>query len=332
MDDIYFEPNYGRLYEPIEKGVCEVFELNHPLGRVSHLFIKRLIPMSIDGVCYFDISTPYGYGGPRIINCQAADKCQLVQAFHDAFEEYCQKEHIVYEFVRFHPLHNNAQDFRSCYELTFRRFTTGTNLKDYDNPVKSEFSKSKQKSIRKALEAGVEYRVIEKPSSLEEFKRIYYSTMNRKNAASVYYFNDEYFESLLDSFGERILLVEVLYEGQVIGMGLNLLYGKTIHIHLSGTLAEYHHLSASFVMRYALVEWGKAHGVDLIHEGGGVTGKIDDPLYLFKKQFGRNTEFEFYVSRKIWNRKVYNSLSQAAGIEEELSPLPSYRTKAAARE
>lgn len=332
MDDIYFEPNYGRLYEPIEKGVCEVFEFNHPLGRVRHLFIKRLIPVPIHGVSYFDISTPYGYGGPRIIDCESADKCQLVGAFHDAFEEYCEKEHIIYEFVRFHPLSTNAQDFSTCYELSFRRYTTGTNLKDYENPVKSEFSKSKQKSIRKALEAGVEYRVIENPGDLEEFKRIYYSTMTRKNAASVYYFTDEYFKSLLNFFGKQILLVEVLYEGRVIGMGLNLLYGKIIHIHLSGTLAEYHQLSASFVMRYALVEWGKVHGMELIHEGGGVTGEIDDPLYLFKKQFGKNTEFKFYVSRKIWNREVYSRLCQTAGTQEELGSLPVYRSTAAGRE
>ncbi|WP_185959967.1 GNAT family N-acetyltransferase [Planococcus soli] len=332
MDDIYFERNYGRLYEQIEQGICEVFEFKHPLGKVSHMFIKRLIPVSINGESYYDISTPYGYGGPLIIGFEKVDKCQIVQEFHDAFEKYCRKENIICEFVRFHPLFTNAQDFSSCYELIFRRYTTGTNLKDYENPVKSEFSKSKQKSIQKALQAGVEYRMTENPVSLEAFKRIYYSTMNRKSAASIYYFNDNYFEELLRSFGKNILLAEVIYEGKVIAMGLNLVYGKTIHIHLSGTLAEYHQLSSSFVMRYALVEWGKAHGMDLIHEGGGVTGEKDDPLYLFKKQFGKNTEFTFYVSHKIWNQKVYNMLCQTVGSQAEADVFPAYRSTAAVRE
>lgn len=332
MEDIYFERNYGRLYEQIEHGICEVFEFKHLLGKVSHLFIKRLIPVSINGASYYDISTPYGYGGPMITDCEKADKCQLVQAFHDAFEEHCRKDNIVCEFVRFHPLFTNAQDFSSCYELIFRRYTTGTNLKDYENPVQSEFSKSKQKSIRKALEAGVEYRVTKNPASLETFKHIYYSTMNRKSAASIYYFDDAYFAELLHSFGKNILLAEVLYEGKVIAMGLNLVYGKTIHIHLSGTLAEYHQLSSSFVMRYALVEWGKEHGMDLIHEGGGVTGELDDPLYLFKKQFGKNTEFKFYVSHKIWNRKVYNMLCEAVGAPKEAESFPAYRSTAAVSE
>lgn len=327
MKDIYFERDYGRLYEKIEQGTCEVFEFQHPLGSVSHLFIKRLIPVCINEEPYYDISTPYGYGGPRIINCQEGSESQLVHAFHDAFEEYCRKENIVSEFVRFHPLFTNAQDFNSSYELTFRRYTTGTNLKDYEDPIKSEFSKSKQKSIRKALAAGVEYRVTVNPPDLEEFKRIYYRTMGRKNAEAVYYFNDDYFEEMLQHLGKNILLVEVLYEGQAIAMGLNMVYDKFIHIHLSGTMEEFHHLSPAFVMRQALVMWGKDNGIELIHEGGGVTGEIDDPLYLLKKQFGKNTEFKYYVSYKIWNQKVYELLCKTVGTEVGTESFPTYRSK-----
>lgn len=332
MNDIYFQRDYGRLYEQIEQGTCEVFEFRHPLGNVSHLFIKRLIPVSINEEPYYDISTPYGYGGPRVTDCQEIHKCQVIQGFHDAFEEYCRKENIVCEFVRFHPLFANAEDFKSCYELTFRRFTTGTNLKDYDDPIKSEFSKSKQKSISKALAAGVEYRVTVNPPDLEDFKRIYHSTMTRKKADSVYYFNDAYFEELLDCLGEHVLLVEVLFEGKPIAIGLNMVYGKFIHIHLSGTVAEYHHLSSAFVMRYALVKWGKENGMDLIHEGGGITGEVDDPLYLFKKQFGKNTEFTFHVSYKIWNQKIYDLLCQTVGAENRAGVFPAYRSKEPARE
>ena len=332
MNDIYFEQEYGRLYEQIDQGTCEVFEFQHPLGNVSHLFIKRLIPVCINEESYYDISTPYGYGGPRIIDCKEGCECQLVQAFHDAFEEYCHKENIVCEFVRFHPLFTNAQDFKSCYDLTFRRYTTGTNLKDYDDPIKSEFSRSKQKSIRKALAAGVEYQVTVNPPDLEEFKRIYYSTMTRKKANSVYYFNDVYFEELLDRLGEHILLVEVFYEGKAIAMGLNMVYDKFIHIHLSGTVEEYHHLSSAFVMRYALVMWGKENRMELIHEGGGLTSEIDDPLYLFKKQFGKNTEFNYYVSYKIWNRKIYELLCKTVGTKKEAGTFPAYRSKEVAVE
>ncbi|ANU13914.1 hypothetical protein B481_1088 [Planococcus halocryophilus Or1] len=327
MKDIYFENDYGRLYEQIENGVCEVFEFQHPLGKVNHLFIKRPISMDMTEEAFYDITTPYGYGGPRIVDCEEVHKSELIQDFQYAFEEYCQNENIVCEFVRFHPLFSNAKDFEACYELTFRRFTTGTNLKDYEDPVKSEFSRSKQKSIQKALNAGVEYRVIVDPPDLENFKHLYYETMKRRDAASIYYFDDAYFNGLLKSFGKNIIVVEVLYEGKVIASGLNFVYGKFIHIHLSGTTQEHQYLSSAFVMRYALVLWGKEHGMELIHEGGGLTGSPEDPLYLFKKQFGKNTEFPFYVSYKIWNQKVYDLLCEVVGVDKVNASFPNYRSK-----
>ncbi len=64
MIDIYFEPNYGKLYEKIENGNCEVFRYSSAFGNVYHLFIKREIPVRVNNKTYYDLVTPYGYGGP----------------------------------------------------------------------------------------------------------------------------------------------------------------------------------------------------------------------------------------------------------------------------
>ncbi|MGB6409124.1 MAG: GNAT family N-acetyltransferase, partial [Planococcus donghaensis] len=58
----------------------------------------------------------------------------------------------------------------------------------------------------------------------------------------------------------------------------------------------------------------------------GITGRLDDPLYLFKKQFGKNTEFPFYVSNKIWNPKVYDALCEAVGVDKVGASFPAYRS------
>lgn len=316
--DLYFEENYGRLYEKIEQGRCEIFEHRSDLGMIRHLFIKRLISTTGGAEEYFDLVTPYGYGGPIILECHAENKKELINEFHTAFKKYCQKNNVVCEFIRFHPVLENALDFSGCYELSLRRKTTGTNLRDFENPVEIEYSKSKQKSIKKALNSGVEYKITLKPDSLDNFKNIYHSTMERKNADKIYYFDSEYFSRLLNLLGEHVLLVEVSYKGQVIGMGLNFVYGNMIHIHLSGTLQEFNYLAPSVMLRYALVEWGKARGVELIHEGGGITGSPDDPLYVFKKQFGKNTEFDYYVSYKIWNKSIYERLLHICKDEENM--------------
>lgn len=325
MSDIYFETAYGQLYEKIENGKCEVFCYKGKEGEVRHLYIKKEIPFRLAGETYYDLVTPYGYGGPLIIEVGEAGKAHLVEAFQQAFQQYCLEQHIICEFIRFHPVLMNAEDFCGCYELTLQRYTTGTNLKDYKNPIQAEYSKSKQKSIQKALNAGVKYRLIQNPESLENFKEIYERTMNRKEAEAVYYFDDAYFNQLLRDLGDHVLIVEVVYEGQIIGMSLNFVYGKMMHIHLSGMLFEYRHLSPAFVMRYALALWGKENGIDLIHEGGGKGKSLDDPLYLLKKQFGKNTDFNYYVSRKIWDPQIYKMLCDAQGVEESSLIFPAYR-------
>ena len=63
MLDIYFDKNYGELYEDKENGKCIVFEFESEYGKVRNVFIKREIPISLcDEKKYFDIVTPYGYG------------------------------------------------------------------------------------------------------------------------------------------------------------------------------------------------------------------------------------------------------------------------------
>lgn len=328
MKDIYFEERYCRLFEGVEKGVFQIYNFKNEFGEILHLFIKRKIPLAVSGKHYFDLVTPYGYGGPQILQCETGKEVQLVKAFESAFQQYCIDQCIVSEFVRFHPMFNNAQDFLACYDVQYLRETVGTNLKDYEQPVDQEFSKSAKKNIRQALKAGVEYRYTLNPSDLSDFKSIYYATMDRNDADAFYYFKDDYFANLTDLLGEHLLLIEVLYEGQVIGAGLNFVYNNLAHTHLSGTLAEFNRMSPASLLYYAFVLWGKEHGVDMIHGGGGRTNSPDDNLYLFKKQFGIQTGFHFYIGRKIWNNKVYNELCDKLGIQEEIEFFPAYRAVA----
>ena len=108
--DVYYNPDYCKLYEESENGVCETFEYSDENGCVVNVFIKRPVPWMIDGVQYFDIVTPYGYGGPLVIH--STNKQKLIKAFLENWMEYCKKENIVCEFVRFHPLLQNYLDFK----------------------------------------------------------------------------------------------------------------------------------------------------------------------------------------------------------------------------
>lgn len=325
MKDIYFEPNYGKLYEQVENGESVFYEFSNEHGSITNLFIKKEIPIDLDkDRRYYDITTPYGYGGPIINEVQEGKEKELLEAYYQDFKEYCHKDHIVSEFIRFHPVLGNEKQFESIYDVEFYKKTTGTNLKDFDDPFQQEFSKSTRKRSRRALRDGVTYEVTENPTSLDEFIEIYYETMDRNEAADIYYFDRDYFDKCLEYFSKNMITIKAIYEGKTIAMGTYFVYDKYIHSHLFGTLNEYLDLSPAYVIGYALTEWGKEKGYDLVHDGGGTSRDEDDSLFRFKKKFGQNTEFDYYLAKKIWDHDIYEELCELTPPKSK-NHFPAYR-------
>lgn len=325
LPDIYYTTEYGKLCEIIESGKSELFRLETTDGVILHQFIRREIDVVIDGQIYFDIVTPYGYGGP-IITRLTGDKSRLLKAFKEEFLSYCTKHRIVSEFVRFHPMLNNALDFDSVYNIQYMRHTVATNLRDYDDPFTKEFGKSCRRSIKKALQQGITFEIIEGTDNLNEFIDIYYETMNRNHAEKFYYFSKEYFDTCLNYFSDHIVLVNAIYEGKTICSEMYFIWNKYIHSHLSGTRSDYLKMAPDYVVMYAITNWGKEKGYHFVHTGGGITNADDDSLYLFKKKFGKNTDFNFYIGKKIWNSEIYNRLCQIKGINND-GFFPAYRKR-----
>lgn len=322
--DIYFCEAYGKLYERAEGGRAVCFCYDGAEGCVRHLFILREIPIAAEGGPWYDTVTPYGYGGPLMTRVgEGYTKKDLEGAFDKAFSAYCAEQRIVCEFVRFHPILQNALDFRETYNAVCIRHTLGTDL-TLDDPVGEEFSKECRRKIRRASNAGVCFRVTEAPADLSVFREIYYATMDRNGAGEYYYFDEQYFADCQRELGQHLLLAEAVLEGKTVAAGLYFAYGDTVHIHLSGTRSEYLYLSPACILRHGITLWAKERGFSMIHHGGGRSNAEDDALYSFKRQFAQKTKFDFYVGKRIWNKTAYNALCQAANAEEG-EFFPAYR-------
>ena len=321
--DIYFEPAYARLYES-EDSKAEEFRFECEYGLITNLFLKRSIPVSLgNGARYYDLITPYGYGGPVIH--WSSDQEKLIKAYMAEFQAYTERENIVDEFVRFHPILGNGKVFQEAYGSLFDRKTVGTNL-TYDDVIGIEFSKHKRKDIRKILSnSAISYEVCEHPETLDDFMEVYYATMDRDNASDYYYFSQEYFRNILSSFPKNVITGKVFLGGKLIAMGLYFRYGKYLHAHLSGTLSEYLDLSPAYILKYALALWGHENGYQVIHYGGGSSRSPENGLYKFKKDFGRTTEFDFYITKKIWNKEQYLQINKVMGANMETEFFPAYR-------
>lgn len=323
--DIYFEPDYARLYETEDSKAVE-YRFECAYGVVTNLFLKREIHIPLpDGVQYYDITTPYGYGGPIIHSTTDRDK--LIAAYMEDFRKYTQRERIVSEFIRFHPILRNGQDFEEAYNAIYDRKTVGTNL-TYADVVGAEFSKHKRKDIRKLLRnPDIRYEVDENPASLDDFIEVYYSTMDRDGAGKYYYFKPEYFQMLLEKLNGHVITGKVYLRDRVIAMGVYFRYGKYLHAHLSGTLLKYLDYSPANLLKYALATYGQEKGYELIHYGGGTSASEENGLYKFKREFGKNTVFDFYVAKKVWNAPVYRQLVESVNADVNSDFFPAYRSR-----
>lgn len=326
MFDIYFKEGYGKICEYVDEGKCVIFECKTENGLIKNMFIKRPVPYLVDSVQYYDIVTPYGYGGPIIY--ETNNKKELVNEYSKRFKEYCLKNDIVCEFIRWHPIYDNQKDFKDVYENIYSRHTVGTNMRDYDDPVQSEFGKSARREMKKSIKAGVTCSVHPNPDNLSIFRKLYEETMDRNHADAMYYFPDEYYEFLTTVLKPYIVEMRAHYDNEIIASELYFTAGNILHAHLLGSNQLFLELGAGILLEATAANWGKENGYHYIHHGGGRTSAEDDSLYLYKKKFGKNTEFDFYIGKKIWNEEIYNILvemKKKEGTIENTEFFPLYR-------
>lgn len=329
--DIYFEEKYVELSLLLEEEGSEVFIYSYEdeNGKISNYVIKRPINIKIDDNKYFDIITPYGYGGPIIeyINQDIKNvKLKLLENFEKDFTKTCIKNNIVSEFVRFHPVLKNALDFKEMYNPIFLQHTIATYCHE-GNPTEVEFSKSARKTIRRSLAQNVRYEIIENPKNLDVFKEVYYATMDRHDAKNFYYFSNEYFDYIINNFNDNIINVNIIENENniVISSGLYFIYdNKYIHAHLSGTRPEYLQFSPAYILKQVVAEWAYNNGYKLIHYGGGYSSDPENPLYLFKKKFTKKDPLDYYIGKKIYNNEIYERLVKRTKTEES-NFFPQYR-------
>lgn len=326
--DLYFTPEYGKLYESIENAEFRSFSFQNENGEIYYQYLKRPVPMLLNGIQYYDAMTPYGYGGPLVVRCEPGKEQELCSAFQAALDSHLQEEGIVSEFVRFHPMEGNAEFFRNMYMLRNRRTAVYTDLSG-ENPVAEEFDRHTQKIIRRMLRKGVTTEIIQDPSEEDyrAFQSCYYENMRLVGAKEYYYFDKTYFQGLWDAFHDKLILVMAYFEGALVGADLGFADPGVYTCHLMGVTDLGHKLNISRVIIGAQVCWAKEHGFDYLFHGCGLTGAEDDNLLNFKKFFTKSCFRDYWQGGRISNSEVYTALCAMSGKQDDGngSYFPAYR-------
>ena len=209
--DIYFTRNYYQSEQ--SRGLGQMFVYEDGYGNFGiYPFIKRIIEDEVLQGQYYDIESAYGYGGPLTNN----KDIKFEREFEEAFLEYCRKEQIAAEFVRFHPLIKNENIFKNNIQISHNRITVWLNLEEsLDNIWKMQISKQNRNTIRKCEKNQLK---VEISDDYAEFKRIYSDTMEKVGAEQFYFFDDSYYANM--SQRPEYVLLRVLRENETLAVAV----------------------------------------------------------------------------------------------------------------
>ena len=323
MADIFFSEKYGKLWERIEHGVCETFRFSYDGSTVQNMFIRRETPWEIDGERYFDVITPYGYGGPILV----AGDCSkpLITKYYAAWSEYCRQNNIIAEFVRYHLFDNTA--FRAAFPGEILHVSDNV-VRSLDVPMdemKMQFAHKVRKNVKRATECGLTVASEESGAHLSDFLEIYNHTMERNNARAYYYFDREFFEDVINNLPGHFRFFHVMHEEKIISTELVLCSEKYVYSFLGGTLEESYPMRPNELLKCEIIKWSQETGHSAFILGGGYGG--NDGIYRYKKSFAPGSDVPFYVGRFVHNQEIYDKLVDMRRQQGELNSnfFPLYR-------
>ncbi len=266
----------------------------------------------------FDFSTPYGYGG-WMLEGEMEERDILFKEY----ENWCIENHIVSEFVRFHPIIENYNYVNEAYDVILLGNTVTLDISSPEIIWQNIISKNRN-VIRKAEKNGVEIKTGNSPEIYEKFTEIYNKTMEHDNADEYYFFGKEFYDSIRGDLSNNSKIFYAEKDGGIIAASIMLYANGKLNYHLSGSVFEYRNFAPSNLLLYKAALWGYENGYKTFHLGGGV-GSREDNLFKFKKSFYRGEDLtRFAIGKKIFIPDEYDRLVKMKG-DFDSSFFPKYR-------
>ena len=315
IHNILYFPEYLMLWELNGDGIAKYFFYKCDYGIVLYPFLIRKIndlnffqQIKITDI-FYDITSPYGYGGPLVKYNDKSNKKLLVDGFIKEFSLFCKKNNIVSEFIRFHPLIENHTNFINRLEIEKMNSVIYIDLSVTEEELWRNYKRNNRKNIKKALRNDIEVVVDEKFEFLDEFLEIYYETMKKNNAKEYYFFPKKFFEFIYASLNKNFVLFISKKNNKIISVELALYDKDIIYSFLGGTLSEYFPLRPNNLLKHKLILWAKEKNIKYYLIGGGY--HPGDGIFEYKRSFSEGGIKDFFVGRKIYDNEKYKMLEKS---------------------
>jgi hypothetical protein len=319
--DIYWMSGYVKAFRLHGDGEPLLFFYEDSDVRGINVVMKRDIAKDekftgkIQEGRFFDFATPYGYGGWII---EGNDTKKLFSEYAD----WLYKNNIVCEFVRFHPILQNQEMCNDFYSVTQLGEVVHMDLSSPETIWENITSKNRN-VIRKAIKNNVKIYNGRFPEIYEAFRIIYNETMDKDNAMEYYYFEKDFYESILNDIPYNAQVFYAKLDDTIIAASIILSCNNKMNYHLSGSLRKYSSLAPTNLLLYQAAMWGHMNGYDTLYLGG--VGSVEDSLFKFKRAFYRGELNHFFIGKKVFNQSAYMELISLRDDIENMNYFPQYR-------
>lgn len=319
--DVYWLSGYVKAFRIHGDGEPLLFYYDNSDTRGINVVMKRDVAMDsrfagkIPEDEYFDFSTPYGYGGWIV---EGDD----TESLFSTYRAWLERNGIISEFVRFHPMIKNHEKSRGFYEVIQLGEVVHMELTAPEDIWNNLTSKNRN-MIRKAQKNNVKIYNGRYPEIYETFREIYNKTMDRNEADPYYYFGDDFYTSLLEDLPNNAQVFWAEVDHKVVAASIILAANGRLNYHLSGSLREFGSLAPGNLILYTAALWGAENGYKTFYLGGGV-GSGEDSLFKFKRGFNKGDLNHFHIGKRIYDKEKYEELVEMRKLSDSQF-FPEYR-------
>ena len=254
---------------------------------------------------FFDIETPYGYGG-FISNTK--DVKFLNKAIM-SFNLYAKNNKIIVSFFRFNPFLKNQTFQKTKINYYYNRRIVYLDLNNSLKEIyKNSYSSNHRNMIRKARKIYY-LKLSDKKKDFNKLVQLYLKNMKEINAEKFYFFNKDFFDGLFFKLKNNLIILSaVKKKSKETSAAVLILFDKnTGYYFLSGKNKKVDDNSSTNFLLHKASIFLKKKNIKFFNLGGGNSDDQNDPLFKFKKKISEKTK-SFFIGKMIHNKKIYDQL------------------------
>ena len=266
----------------------------------------------IGGEDYFDLVSPRGLFG-IVITGNNPDK-EFLHSFNSDFQFFCDKNHIVAEYIRFDPWNSKPLLFDSIYHIVPHGYEYCIDLQD-TNFFTSQFSSKRRNQVRKAQSFPLHFILNAGEEGIDILLKLYRFTEGKYDISDYYRLDSSFLKKYFELLDGRVTISVVYFEDEPITAGMFLNGGDVLHYHFSASNSQYAKLNAPSLMLYKMCIYAQKQGCKWLDLGGATLGS---GLDCFKRSMvSEKGLLNNYVGTIIRNQDIYQKLLNTYGSQPE---------------